>query len=102
MGGVAGTVLGTMGPTTASGTGQTDKEFHVRGNVVCLTTGASGTWFAEFHEMSIWTPAGSVAEMQIAGSNGAIHRTTTPPNHLVHPPHGADRRPPNTPEKARS
>lgn len=83
IGGVAGTVLGSMGPTSASGTGQTDKEFHVRSNVVCLSTGASGTWFADFHELRNWTQAGSVGEVQLAGSNGAITRDTTAANDLV-------------------
>lgn len=83
MGGVAGTLLGTIGPTSASGTGQTDKEFNVRGNVVCLTTGASGTWFADFHELRNWTQTGSVGEVQLAGSNGAITRDTTVANDLV-------------------
>ena len=83
MGGVAGTLLGTIGPTSASGTGQTDKEFAVRGTVVCLTTGGSGTWFADFHELRNWTQTGSVGEVQLAGSNGAITRDTTAANDLV-------------------
>jgi hypothetical protein len=83
IGGLSGTVLATMGPTTASGTGQTNKEFHVRGHAVCLTTGASGTWFGEFHEIRNWTQAGSVGETQLFFSDGGITRDTTAANDLV-------------------
>jgi hypothetical protein len=83
IGGVAGTTLATMGPTTASGTGQTNKEFHCRGNVVCLTTGGSGTWYADFHELRNWTQSGSVGDVQLASSDGAVTRDTTAANDLV-------------------
>jgi hypothetical protein len=83
MGGVAGTAMATMGPTTASGTGQTNKEFHLRGNVACLSTGGSGTWYADFHELRNWTQAGSLGDVQLASSDGSVTRDTTIANDLV-------------------
>lgn len=83
IGGVAGTLLATMGPTTASGTGQTNKESIVDLDVRCATTGASGTWFASFHEVRNWTQTGSVGEVQLSSSDGNITKDTTVSNDLV-------------------
>ncbi|GHH87798.1 hypothetical protein [Streptomyces capitiformicae] len=83
LGGVSGSLLATLGPTTASGTGQTNKEFFVRTAVVCITTGASGTWFAEAHEIRNWTQTGSVGELQLGSSDGTVTRDTTAANDLV-------------------
>ena len=83
IGGVAGTLLAQMGATAASATPQTNKEFHVRLNALCLTSGASGTWFADFHEIRNWTTTGSVGEVQLNSSDGAVTRDTTAANDLV-------------------
>ncbi|MFE3031589.1 hypothetical protein ACFXKY_08060 [Streptomyces canus] len=45
LGGVAGTALGSSGARTAS-SGVTNRSWQVTVDLVCLTTGVSGTWFA--------------------------------------------------------
>jgi hypothetical protein len=45
LGGVAGTALGSSGARTAS-SGVTNRAWHVTVDLTCLTTGATGTWFA--------------------------------------------------------
>lgn len=83
LGGVAGTQLAAMGPTSLSGTGQTNKEFCIEADVVCVSTGASGTWFALIQERRNSTQTGSVGEVQLNASDGTITRDTTASNDLV-------------------
>ncbi|MEU1272971.1 hypothetical protein [Streptomyces sp. NPDC005799] len=45
LGGVAGTALGSSGGRTAS-SGVSNRAWQVTADLTCLTTGASGTWFA--------------------------------------------------------
>jgi hypothetical protein len=79
LGGVAGTTLATAGPTTLSGTGQTNKETAVEVDLVCATTGASGTWFCMLQEVRNTQDTGSVGASgpQLGSSDGTIVRDTT-------------------------
>lgn len=85
LGGVAGTVLATNGPTTLSGTGQTNKETSVEVDLICVTTGASGTWFAMLQEVRNTQDSGSVGGtstsvgggVQLNSTDGTIVRDTT-------------------------
>ena len=79
LGGVAGTALATAGPTTLSGTGQTNKEACVEVDLICATTGASGTWFCMLQEVRNTQDTGSVggAGPQLGSSDGTIVRDTT-------------------------
>ena len=85
LGGVAGTAMATAGPTTLSGTGQTNKEAAVEVDLVCATTGASGTWFCMLQEVRNTQDTGSVggAGPQLGSSDGTIVRDTTAANDLV-------------------
>ncbi|MET8826108.1 hypothetical protein ABZX40_13630 [Streptomyces sp. NPDC004610] len=83
LGGLAGTLLAQMGATTLSGTAQTDKESCVEADVICVSTGASGTWFAAFQERRNSTQTGSVADIQMNYSDGTVVRDTTASADLV-------------------
>jgi hypothetical protein len=85
LGGVAGTAMATAGPTTLSGTGQTNKEAAVEVDLVCATTGASGTWFCMLQEVRNTQDTGSVGASgpQLGSSDGTIVRDTTAANDLV-------------------
>lgn len=83
IGGVSGTVITTNGPTTLSGTAQTNKEAVIELTVICLTTGGSGTWFGSMEEARNTTQTGSVGEIQITSSDGGVTRDTTISNDLV-------------------
>lgn len=83
IGGAGGTVLATMGPTSASSTAQSTKEFHVQLDARCAATGTGGLWFASFWEIRNWTQTGSAGEVQMNGSDGNITRDTTISNDLV-------------------
>lgn len=77
LGGVAGTLLANAGPTTLSGTGQTTKESAISVDLVCVSTGASGTWFAMLQEVRNTTQTGSVGEVQLGSSDGTVIADTT-------------------------
>jgi hypothetical protein len=83
LGGVAGTQLAQAGPTTLSGTAQTNKESVVEVDLVCVSTGASGTWFAMLAEQRNTTQTGSVGDIQLGSSDGTITRDTTASNAFV-------------------
>ncbi|NUT50095.1 MAG: hypothetical protein HOV94_22710 [Saccharothrix sp.] len=91
LGGVAGTALGALGPTTLSGTGQTNKESVVQTDLVCVSTGASGTWFAMLQETrntqdtgSVGGASGSVGGgVQLVSTDGTVTRDTTASNAFV-------------------
>lgn len=79
LGGVAGTLMATAGPTTLSGTAQTNKESAVEVDLICATTGASGTWFCMLQEVRNTQDTGSVGASgpQLGSSDGTIIRDTT-------------------------
>lgn len=83
LGGVAGTLLAQAGPTTLSGTAQTNKESTVTVDLVCVSTGAAGTWFAMLEETRNTTQTGSVGDVQLGSSDGTITRDTTASNAFV-------------------
>lgn len=83
LGGTGGTQLAQMGATTLSGTPQTNKEFCVEADVICVSTGGSGTWFAALQERRNSTQTGSVGEVQLNYSDGTVVRDTTASNDLV-------------------
>jgi len=83
LGGVAGTLLAANGPTTLSGTGQTNKEVVFEATLVCVSTGASGTWFAIVDERRNTTQTASVGEIQLGSTDGTITRDTTASNAFV-------------------
>ncbi|MFM9635987.1 hypothetical protein [Streptomyces turgidiscabies] len=91
LGGVAGTLLATAGPTTLSGTGQTNKESAVESDLICATTGASGTWFCMLQEVrntqdtgSVGGASGSVGGgVQLGSTDGTVVRDTTAANDYV-------------------
>lgn len=83
LGGVGGTVLATAGPTTLSGTGQTNKESIVEVDLVCVSTGAAGTWFSMLKEARNTTQAGSLGDLQLGSTDGTITRDTTAANAFV-------------------
>lgn len=83
IGGVAGSLLATLGPTTLSGTAQTNKEASVHTTLVCVTTGASGTWYAMAEEMRNTTQTGAVGEIQMSGTSITVTQNTTIANDFV-------------------
>ena len=83
LGGVSGTLLAAAGPTTLSGTGQTNKESCVDASLVCAATGASGTWFALLQEIRNTTQTGAVGDVQLGSSDGTVTRDTTVSNDFV-------------------
>jgi hypothetical protein len=83
LGGVAGTQLAAAGPTTLSGTAQTNKESIVEVDLVCVSTGASGTWFTMLAEQRNTTQTGSLGDIQLGSSDGTITRDTTASNAFV-------------------
>lgn len=76
-GGVAGTLLATMGPTTADGTGQTNKESVLVADVICTAIGASGSVKTSMYETRNWTQAGQVGDVQLSNDIGTTINTTT-------------------------
>lgn len=82
-GGVAGTVLATMGPTILSGTAQTLKESVQEAYVQVISTGATGTVFAMLSETRNDTQGGSVGDVQLNASDGPVTVSTTTTNALV-------------------
>lgn len=83
LGGVAGTTLAVIGPTTLSGTGQTNKESAVTAHLVCVSTGAAGTWFALADETRNTTQAGAAGDVQLGSTDGTVTRDTTASNAFV-------------------
>ncbi|MFI2761410.1 hypothetical protein ACH5A3_21450 [Streptomyces echinatus] len=85
LGGVAGTTLATAGPTTLSGTAQTNKESALAVDLVCASTGASGTWFCMLQEVRNTVDTGSVGASgaQLGSSDGTLVRDTTVAQDLV-------------------
>lgn len=83
IGGVSGTLLCGLGPTTPSTGSQSSKEVRLSLEVVCLTTGSSGTWFGLMTEQRNWHDSGTVSTVQINSSDGAVTRDTTASNSLV-------------------
>jgi hypothetical protein len=82
LGGVAGTAMGNLGPTPAS-SGVTAKAWTAEFELVCVTTGASGTWFprfAMFQNISVATVIGSNHQIQ---QTAAVTRDTTASNAMV-------------------
>lgn len=83
LGGVGGTLIATLGPTALSGTAQTNKEASVHATLVCITTGASGTWYGMAEEMRNTTQTGAVGEIQMSGTSITTTRDTTIANDFV-------------------
>lgn len=82
LGGVAGASMGAIGPTTAS-TGVANKAWTAEVELICVTTGASGTWmprFALFQNISVATVIGSNHQIQ---QTAAVTRDTTVSNTMV-------------------
>lgn len=71
-GGVAGTNVGTSGPTTLSSTAQTNKEVFLEGYVQVRTVAASGGIFANLLEIRNTTQTGSIGEIQMGSSDGVV------------------------------
>lgn len=76
-GGVSGTTLATMGPTTASGTGQTNKESTFVADVMCTAFGSSGNVTTMTSEMRNWTQVGSIGDTQLGAGLAVVINTTT-------------------------
>lgn len=75
-----GTVtLATAGPTTLSTTAQTNKEEAIEVDVICVSTGATGTWFSVLQEVRNTTDTGSVnaSGPQIVSSDTPLTADTT-------------------------
>lgn len=83
IGGLAGVVIGMNGPTTLSATPQTLKEVAVEVDLVCVSAGASGTWFSMFQEVRNTLGTGSVGDVQLNSTDGTIVRDTTIANDFV-------------------
>lgn len=76
-GGLSGTVLATMGPTTASGTGQTNKESVFVADVMCTAFGSSGNVTTMTSEQRNWTQVGSIGDVQLGAGLTVVINTTT-------------------------
>lgn len=81
-GGVAGTLIATMGPTTL-GSVQTFKESVLEAYVQVLSIGASGTVWGNLCESRNSTVGTSVGETQLNSSDGPVTVSTTTTNALV-------------------
>lgn len=84
LGGVAGTLAATIGPVTAS-SGVTSQTWSVEFDVVCLTTGGSGTWMPRMVctqnvTTTIATQTGTVI---MPNSGASITRDTTASSDMV-------------------
>lgn len=76
-GGLSGTTLATMGPTTASGTGQTNKESIFIADVMCTAIGSSGNVTTMTSEYRNWTQTGSIGDLQLGAGLAVVINTTT-------------------------
>ncbi|WP_225825587.1 hypothetical protein [Streptomyces naphthomycinicus] len=79
LGGVAGALMATAGPTTLSSSAQTNKESAVEVDLICATVGAAGTWFCMLQEVRNTQDTGAVGPSgaQLGSSDGTITRDTT-------------------------
>lgn len=70
--GIGGTNIGTCGPTTLSATAQTNKEVTLEAYVQVRSVSAGGTIFANLLEIRNTTQTGSIGEVQMGSSDGAV------------------------------
>lgn len=83
LGGVAGTLAATLGPVTAS-TGVTNQTWSVDFDVMCLTTGASGTWMPRFVMLQNVTGASvQTGGILLPTSGASLTRDTTASSDMV-------------------
>jgi hypothetical protein len=79
LGGVAGTLLATVVVTAASGV--TNKSWRVVGELICLTSGVSGTWqgaLSVITDLNTTLPSGATVNVPTA----AVSKDTTTVSHL--------------------
>lgn len=82
LGGLTGTALGTLGPSTAS-SGVTNKEWLAEVYLACLETGASGTWAANVMKIQNVTASGIVAVVSMSNPNTTVTVSTLAAQDLV-------------------
>ena len=83
LGGVAGTLAATLGPATA-GSGVTNQSWSIEFDLVCLTTGASGTWMPRFVlAQNVTTASTQTGAVLLPVSGASITQDSTVSNAMV-------------------
>lgn len=83
LGGVAGTLAATLGPTTA-GSGVTGQSWSVDFDLVCLTTGASATWMPRFVlAQNVSTASAQTGSVLLPVTAASITQDSTVSNTMV-------------------